>query len=137
METQIRPAFEVHKLEGTQPHTVIKYVPTRVKVGEFEEVNEDGDTVVRNEYKIKHVREVQQVTRPLGRLVITARGDAIHVPSDDMARRHRLDGDAPLVDMATGEEFKQPDRSLKALASRAGALLPDSVTLTPQKGGKS
>lgn len=136
-QQDIRPAYELYDLDGEQPHKIIQYVPERVKVGEFEEEyeDEDGETQIRTraEYRIRHVRKVVETKRKMGKLVVTAQGNAFHL-SDDMVRRMGLGVNAPLVNMATGEEFHQPDRSLKSRALRGGAILPDSVKLA--EGGK-
>ena len=131
-DIDIRKAYEAHKLEGEQPHIIYSYQPHKIKTGET--TDEDGNIV--ETFKIVHRRVEKKVSRPMGTLVITAKGDAFHIPTDDMLRRLGFDKDAPLVDMATGEVLQTPDRSLTAMASRVGALIPSDVTFGTKKGGK-
>lgn len=112
---KVAPKFIVTELPGTVARQVIEYVPYSVKVGET--VHNDGK--VTENFKTMRKRQVREVTQPAGFFVQTTRGHSMRIKNREELTRLGFNGEAPLIDLDTGEEIPQQTRQFGQIPMQA------------------
>lgn len=100
-QMDIRPKFEVEELEGEVERTIHYYEAKK---------SLKGKPVLE--------RKTKTVKKPAGFMVYTSKGDSFRVETEEELQRLGMRGEAPMVDMATGEVVPQVRTSLKDRAER-------------------
>lgn len=106
----VRPAFEVEKLEGTYFVTTAQYTP---------KTDVDGKPILRKSGMPVYERSFKKEERPRGFMVYFPQGHSTHIPTEELLIDLGYAARPKKVDIVLGEEVPEGmDESLKELSIR-------------------